>query len=80
MESNISLIWAGVLTSPAGEDRGWEETSASMAITRYTSFSTMRSFCKSPVAHQETGLAAGWGARRRCTRGPRLTRFQVGSA
>lgn len=52
--SNSSLIWAGVLTSLAGLDNGWEEASASTAITRYTSFSTMRSFCGVPRYHQET--------------------------
>lgn len=44
MASNSSLICSGFWMSSSLEDRGWEEARASMAKTRWTSFSTMRSF------------------------------------
>lgn len=43
--SNSSLICSGLWMSSSLEDSGWEEAKASMANTRWTSFSTMRSFC-----------------------------------
>lgn len=44
MASKSSLICAGFWMSSSLEDRGWEEAKASIAKTRWTSFSTMRSF------------------------------------
>lgn len=46
MASNSSLICSGLWMSSSLEDSGWEEAKASMANTRWTSFSTMRSFCR----------------------------------
>lgn len=45
MASNSSLICAGLWMSSSLEDKGWEEARASMANTRWTSPSTIRSFC-----------------------------------
>lgn len=46
MVLNISLIWAGSLTSSSWRDSGCEEARASTANTLWMSYRTTRSFCR----------------------------------